>query len=444
MSVTSTSQSWLQIDFRQERRWKIATAYQLAHKIAEWHQADDTGRKALQVTPPRRSPPYSVPTDESFAKPSDLANSAEVSSTHQTADVPVASPAAPHADCSPDPSSKNSPETFRKGLLLNEALPPHTNEPRKSHLQNKPARIAIFDISPQQTTIELDDTVLKGSLSEFVGRNIERCALHKIFNDLPLFGDMESLSGKRADEASPYHGRITRIAKHLESKPLLVSTLKPARNCVGQKWRNLSPLVVEDLREQAENRSETPPTQAHLFSGRKTREPKDLSLSSGPRSIPAEIKVRTEPLVWSSTDEELLKTLCTNYNSNWKLVADVFNATSGSSVGHLTPRDCYDCWNRLNSPAKSAVEVDSTTTEPLVAPPSQEAPSNQMQVDEAIPTESTPDTEPKRSATFPSPPAKRVSRQEAVFQVAQKVKEKRAANVRKPCKCRENVCKLPS
>ena len=30
---------WLQTDFREERKWKIAVAYELAHQVVQWHRA---------------------------------------------------------------------------------------------------------------------------------------------------------------------------------------------------------------------------------------------------------------------------------------------------------------------------------------------------------------------------------------------------------------------
>jgi chromatin modification-related protein VID21 len=40
-------QRWMSTDFREERRWKMAIAFEIAHSVAEWHQADEEGRQRL-------------------------------------------------------------------------------------------------------------------------------------------------------------------------------------------------------------------------------------------------------------------------------------------------------------------------------------------------------------------------------------------------------------
>ncbi|KAG0141465.1 hypothetical protein CROQUDRAFT_663799 [Cronartium quercuum f. sp. fusiforme G11] len=569
--------SWLQIDFRQERRWKIATAYRLAHEVAKWHLADASGRKALQFT-------YDVNAvnqdaveqdvvdqnvvDQEALDQNDLDHNAsnqlaidqnvgpkainqnvveqkatdptvaEQEAINQNADAQNivdknVEPSPPFIDgpnqmpdptdisnifvgltedTSPYASSKNSPETSRsmkslKGLrtsdpnlsgqprksaLSSEARALLHAESRKAHQRKTLARMAIFNILPHQTTIELDQTLPAEVFSTSSGHVVERSPLHQIFNDLPLFGDLESLSTKRPDETSPYIGRITRIAKHIESKPLLVSSLKPSRNCVGQKWSNLSAWSAEDLRERPEGRTEAVPIPSHLFSGRKYRESKDYNALAA-SSLASETKERKEPWVWTEADEERLKSLRASYNSNWNIVADVFNATSsGSSVHRLTPRDCHECWTRLESQSKSAVEADPPASESSLGPPPppvsesslgpppppvsesslgppppavsepslgpppppvsesslgppapsvsesslglppENTPANPTQAGESVQQEISTETGDKRPSTFASPPAKRVSRQAAIYEISQRVKEKRAAEAPKP------------
>ncbi|KAG8879824.1 chromatin modification- protein VID21 [Tulasnella sp. 331] len=40
---------WLSVDYREERKWKIATAFELAHAVVEWHRASPEDKIALTV-----------------------------------------------------------------------------------------------------------------------------------------------------------------------------------------------------------------------------------------------------------------------------------------------------------------------------------------------------------------------------------------------------------
>lgn len=40
----------MRTDFREERKWKIATAYMVAHAVLDWHLAEDKGALCVKVT----------------------------------------------------------------------------------------------------------------------------------------------------------------------------------------------------------------------------------------------------------------------------------------------------------------------------------------------------------------------------------------------------------
>lgn len=41
--------AWLAIDFKEERRWKLATAYQLAMEVRRWHKASPEGKAEMSI-----------------------------------------------------------------------------------------------------------------------------------------------------------------------------------------------------------------------------------------------------------------------------------------------------------------------------------------------------------------------------------------------------------
>lgn len=40
---------WLSEDFKEEKKWKKALAYKLAHWVYEWHQSDDKQSLCVKV-----------------------------------------------------------------------------------------------------------------------------------------------------------------------------------------------------------------------------------------------------------------------------------------------------------------------------------------------------------------------------------------------------------
>ncbi|MBW0491228.1 hypothetical protein O181_030943 [Austropuccinia psidii MF-1] len=456
--------SWLQVDFRQERRWKIVTAHRLAQHVVAWHHADTSGKQRLQVKLQYKQRPETSLGGESSNLNCVLTSQASVpaSSVARLNILNQPTPDLVSSDhLSPCISTKGSPESSL-------SIPPHktpiesstastadksvlagpdpnlvsSHESRKTLHHLRRSRIPIFDMAPHETMIEIGKLSLDNLFTNPINYHVERVKLHRLFGDLPLFGDLESRSDKRVDEASPHHGRISRIAPYLESKPLLVSTIQPARNCVGNQWKNLGPLSTDDMREHTDLKSDFPPHHpTNLFLSRKSKEVKETNLPHRLSSPPP--SERSKELLWTAVDEELLRQICMAYDCNWKITADVFNATSGKLMTEqLTPRDCYDCWTRLNTfpsdcndtnssagHAKSTPDLSSSAVASVVDR------NANTDVDIVVSTsnEVLPIRELKRS---PEPmqifPNKRAARDVALQEITQKVKDKRTSEIRKP------------
>jgi len=453
--------AWLQVDFRQERRWKIATAHRLAKEVLQWHQADPLGKRRLQVKvlSHEKHKPGAIESSDpniamSLAPPHQIASS----STSRSMQPTKLSSEATHGKlASPSFSTKGSPESFRSIHPLRSPISvettaiPHvekqtatiapddshasTQESRKTMQQIKRSRIPIFEMAPDETLIDIKKLGLDGLRTEPTGYTIEHVKLQKLFADLPLFGDLDSRPDKRPDEASPHLGRIARVAPFLDSKPLLVSTLQPSKNCLGKQWRNLGPLSADDLRDTGDPKSDSSHQHNHIFSGRKSKEVKEPIIPAPPAS-PAPDAARTDELTWGSSDEELLKQITSTYEFNWKIIADVFNASISKPLKFpVTPRDCYDCWKRLHQSTKPATHHTSTPpsksiSEANPAAAANPAPTNQSDT-QVPPAESTESKLPdgtlpvngtKRPAEASLFPNKRTTRDDALQDIARKVK----------------------
>ncbi|SPO44566.1 related to Chromatin modification-related protein EAF1 [Moesziomyces antarcticus] len=83
---------WLQTDFREERRWKMAVAFQLAHEIAAWHRARTVTERAS----------FCVPVHRPYRRRTVSDNVEQHAGTQERADADASSPAQPIAEASQD------------------------------------------------------------------------------------------------------------------------------------------------------------------------------------------------------------------------------------------------------------------------------------------------------------------------------------------------------
>ncbi|WAQ83861.1 hypothetical protein PtA15_4A310 [Puccinia triticina] len=460
--------SWLQVDFRQERRWKIATAHRLAKQVLQWHQADSIGKQLLQVkvhSPGKQPAEIDNLRDKassSLAPPHQIGPT-NTRSIHLTR---LSSEVGSRELASPSLSTKASPESFRttqppRSPIPTDAAPipavekltatttseinlTSPQESRKALQQIKRSRIPIFEMTPDETLIDVKKIVLDGIHAKPTGHTVEHVKLQKLFADLPLFGDLDSRPDKRPDEASPHLGRIARVAPFLEGKPLLVSTLQPSKNCLGKQWRNLGPLAADDLRESGDHKSDPSHHHSYIFSGRKSKDVKEPIIPAPPLSTASNYG-RSSELTWASSDEELLKQIATTYEYNWRIIADVLNASrSQSACIPVTSRDCYDCWTRLQShkPATHGPSTPLFKSNSESNPPAGVVPAPTLSNNAQLPSTETneqnltddplcanPSKRPGQASLFPN---KRTAREDALRDISRKLKEQRSPDLPKP------------
>ncbi|KAF9159697.1 chromatin modification- protein VID21, partial [Actinomortierella ambigua] len=70
---------WMQVDFKEERRWKVATAYQVSRWVMAWHEAEDKSTVCIHRKPPRiLDVGRTVPTEEPATQPAEPAPEVKV------------------------------------------------------------------------------------------------------------------------------------------------------------------------------------------------------------------------------------------------------------------------------------------------------------------------------------------------------------------------------
>ena len=273
-------QRWLQTDFRQEKRWKMVTAHNLARAVQSWHRASPNERLVLCV---KCSPPSLLPIDfdsEEEAVPARLATSMTTRlgskesqpavpgeegrssemdiDAEGEADVEGEEDTEGEVDVEGASASVSGDVTVKIGLegslAVSDEPPSSSSAPKTDSPQPLPdphslalLRAPIFELDARATIIDaaaLDDNGAEFALS-----------MDLLFPDLPLYSipTPDAAHDKRIEEASAFSGRITNVSKHFDSRPLLVSTLQPSKTRSPAGWNAAMSYNLEDVKEFGDN-----------------------------------------------------------------------------------------------------------------------------------------------------------------------------------------------
>ncbi|KAI5481530.1 chromatin modification-related protein [Pseudohyphozyma bogoriensis] len=377
---------WMQTDFRQERRWKVVTAYQMALSVRDWHRATPEERVELCV---RTRPPNFLPVSteeevESSAssapmsagpsgskRPSrestsmdvdadgedDAEGEADADGEADDASATLGGSAQPATPAVKPEATPTTPGTARLPPNASDAQRSHANALHIQHLIN--LRAPVFELGPGATLV--DNNTLPSS------DDPASQPLVNLFPDLPLYSDfltgIDPALDRRFDEASGWAGRLNHISHWLDAKPLLVSTIQPGRTKTKDGWDASAPAFLDDTREGQHELRDVPPTSSSLFAGRRSKEKKDkedgfVDPVSRPVAPPT-AALRATSLLWTPEDDALVLELQKTYGSHWNLMAELFNAqTHRPPPDHRLPWDIYDRWDRLVGPGSKRTLPD--------------------------------------------------------------------------------------
>lgn len=316
---------WMAVDFKQETRWRIATAYQVVRWVRAWHRAppgEDRQALCMKTRPPNFLPapvpesserqPEStqttpgstdtlvsqpqedaemtdvVPDSEPLAPPpeeeEDERRRQQQQETSQKKeegnpqeDKPTADKKASDQDtkggqeggvdgkAAADPSTSTSKaaeqtkttNTTAVNTPASSVIPlsagiapsvPEVPRPRRYQHQLMKARAPVFNYDPSTTVFDLSTRTLPSAY-----RTVESADLvNELFQELPLYGpppepSSDPRQNRRIDESSSHHSRITNPSYLLEGKPILVSTLQPARKRKRSgTWTDLSDVMGDE------------------------------------------------------------------------------------------------------------------------------------------------------------------------------------------------------
>lgn len=406
--LTRPSQRWLQTDFRQEQRWKVATAYLIACAVRDWHKASPDERKQLCVKSFIPTPDAAAASEAEADVNAAVTVSRNPSSTGMDVDADGSVDAEGDADA--DADAEGEADDGEAAKTAADEVPVATDVPAQAgpvaaaaaqavgqtgsrpgtpsrgagaggqtdatraqaaaaaaHIQNLIAlRAPVFELGSDATMVD------PRALSQVEDDSIA-LSLSALFPDLPLYSDFLLASDpameKRIEDSSAWAGRISHVTKLLESKPLLLSTVQPSKTKTTQGWDPATAAFLDDSKDQADvKETPTPQTASVLFAGLKPR-PKESAVD--PLSKPAEVSnpdVRAASLHWAPEEDARVLALVKQYGSNWPLIAEIFNGTmTRPPSDHRLAWDIFDRWDKLAGP--SSRKILPGGTEVAIPPP---------------------------------------------------------------------------
>lgn len=308
---------WMRTDFREERKWKMAVARNLAYACAEWVEADDEDRKLLQVkaTPP----PLANLIDK------DIVMADSPNAVNEEAPVPVPELVASAENDSP---SNDFDDEIDMSML------------------DTVAPTAIFSLT--------DDDVV------FSLRNTD--ATKSILDELPWYGTPlkvphSDLPTSDIDPDASWRRPALPLSKYVEGKLVLKEDGPPRKRSRYEyeeesddedsvviqssnvKQEKMEPLSVEVALFDPQNKH----IRDRIQAGHQFRPP-----SENPMPLQNFFECRNSSH-WLWAEDDQLKTLVRDYSYNWQLISCMLSSPSlfTSGAERRTPWECFERWIHL-------------------------------------------------------------------------------------------------
>ncbi|RUP11987.1 hypothetical protein BC936DRAFT_139874 [Jimgerdemannia flammicorona] len=422
---------WMQTDFKEERRWKIATAYEVARWVMEWHEADDKQNVCVR----RRSPSPRIfhPEDEMMDLEQDqVEGDAPISKdVDEMEDISLTVTAEASSATSHEPELKvEEPETpvdFSSVIKSDAMFGLASKEPvvkAEPQLEStdafKPLKLrsqsdnelidamAIDGLEESKTTLKLKGKAVMPSDMLSMPPPVSPNLIHQyrsaivdlqsdktifmltamadvmLLDPQSLFPDLPMYEPPKPEDNDAYwdeveFGRVVPITKFIARKA--VRREEPA--IAGKKRRR--PEDWDDGNMDAEEerlrdepvkplasfmRYDTAPLISPIFAPKKS---KDLPGLQIPQPAPPNPALQRTPLNWTEEDDNLLTSLIRPFQYNWDLICDSMNSIRAPITGeHRVSWDCFERYKQKESTttptAASAPGSSSTSTSQPTTP----------------------------------------------------------------------------
>jgi chromatin modification-related protein VID21 len=294
---------WMRTDFREERKWKLVAASEMAMACAEWYAASPEDRKLLQV---KVRPPYIRPASEQIGEVTMEEASEPVASSHPTPELIPSHEDDSIGDDIPDPRD------------IPGVLPP----------------AAIFSLGA----------------AEFNFATLKTPAFDKLLNELPLYEPMQiEPDMAKSDLAQRMDARwktdIVPVSKYAIEKLRVKEYAPPVkRSRYDYSLESSPPRKTEPLPPRDTNVALFMPENKHIrdriHPGHSFRPP-----SEHPMPTQTFFETRSSSQ-WTHTEDDELRRLVRDYSYNWSLIASVLTPKSlyTSGADRRTPWECFERW----------------------------------------------------------------------------------------------------
>lgn len=303
---------WMRTDFREERKWKMTVARNLAYACAEWVECRTEDRKVLQVNATRPKP--AVP-ETSSSKDTEMIDELHQEPLNQT------------------------PDLIASGDF--DSLDEFDEEPRLNLVETV-APTAIF-------TLQDDDVVFGLRKSPTTDR---------LLNELPMYG--APLVVPSADSLDPdrfWKKRALPLSKYVEGRMELKSSGPPRKksryeyeeedddddHVVFGEQGSKRPILPPEKTDVALFDPEHKHTRDRIHAGHQFRPPSEYTMP--PQSF---FECRTASQ-WTWAEDDDLKAHVREYSYNWSLISSMLSSRSLFSSGaeRRSPWECFERWISL-------------------------------------------------------------------------------------------------
>ncbi|KAK6207444.1 MYB and HSA domain-containing protein [Colletotrichum tabaci] len=307
---------WMRTDFREEKKWRLAAARNLAHACAEWVASTEDERKELQVS--SYIPPLPQPAD----------TEADISMAETAMDVVDA---------------QATPELVPSG---DQDSPEHVDELQEEAIETV-APSAIF-------ALEEDDVVFELRSSP---------ATDQLLQELPMYGTPLKVpafdfTGPEFDPDAHWRRPALPLSKYVEGEMKLSSDGPPRKR---SRYQYEEEEDDDDERvvfgSQPAKKMKLPPQNTDVALFNPEMKPIRDRLHAGHQfRPPAEYQMPMQnfyecrsPSQWTLSEDDELRSLVREYSYNWSLISSLLTPRSlfNSGAERRTPWECFERWINL-------------------------------------------------------------------------------------------------
>ena len=303
---------WMRTDFREERKWKITVARNLAYACAEWVESNPEDRKLLEV---KARPPKPNPPGAGLSKDTEMADESNPDYVDQPPDVGGS-------------GAMDSMDEFDEEPSLN--------------LVETVAPTAIF-------TLQNDDVVFGLRRSP---------TTDKLLDELPMYGT--PLAVPLADSLDPdrfWKRKALPLSRYVEGRMELKFDGPPRKksrfeyeeeeddddHVVFGEQGSKRPILPPEQTDVALFNPEHKHTRDRIHAGHQFRPPSEY-----PMPLQNFFECRA-PSQWTWAEDDELKGHVREYSYNWSLISSMLTSRSlfTSGAERRTPWECFERWISL-------------------------------------------------------------------------------------------------